>query len=191
MVENGSNLVAWEIRFGDTERTLLLYGYQNPTEALIALAKQITSDAQPGAAPASPTPVAPGGSGVPAADLSALYGAWLLTGSTEHPLSPGAPPVTLTLAADGSARIDVACKPAKKSTAPSMVTTYTATATTIDKASGSYKGACKAGADSDFVNQLSFLLGVTLSPGTWSVTGDTLTVTGGFGPVTFQRVTPP
>ena len=133
LVENGSNLVAWEIRFGKTERTLLLNGYTNQTEALVALAKQITADAQPGPAPAAPSPGAPGASG---ADLSALYGTWLLTGDDKVPEAESSPPVTVTLAPEGTLRIDVACKPAKKSKAPSLIKTYTATATTINSESG-------------------------------------------------------
>ena len=191
MVEGGSNLVAWETRFGTTERTLLLYGYTNPMDALIGLAKQIASGAEPGSAPLEPgVSVAPADSGLAAADVSALHGTWLLAGSDKMSVDASSPPITITLGADGTAVMQVSCKPAKKRKAPTITTSYTATASSMDVAQGTWNGSCK-GSDQDYVNGVSFLFAVTFTDGAWSVSGDTLTVTGDMGPVTFQQVTAP
>ncbi|MCY7419376.1 MAG: hypothetical protein LH650_12970, partial [Chloroflexi bacterium] len=52
---------------------------------------------------------------------------------------------------------------------------------------------CRKAADADFVSGLAFAWGLATSPGTWSVVGDTLTITSHNVPGTlvFQRITGP
>jgi hypothetical protein len=186
VTESGSNYVAWASRIGDTDRTLLLYGYERPFETLIALATLVASDATLGAAPATTAP------GSPSADAAALVGTWLVTGWSEGEL-PAKPPVTFTFDADGGVVVAVDCKPAKGSKKPVKRASYTATSDSLEIASGGWTGACRANADRDFLQTLGFVAGMAAGPGAWSLTGDTLSIEGSMAPgsLTLTRVAAP
>jgi hypothetical protein len=198
--QNGSGkkapwTIEWVLATGDPARTAKLSNGGGATKQLskkelVALARSVTLGETVGSAP-TPTPVA--GTG-PSAEAAALLGTWAFQEAT-HGTDTTAPPaglgVTANFAADGTMVVAVDCKPYKHKKAVAYPGTYTADATTVHVKYTNTTGACADSGLQDFLATLSILLGFSTQPGTWSVVGDTLTITG--GPqisLVFQRAVP-
>jgi hypothetical protein len=166
--------VAWAVTVGEVDRTLVLHSEGLTPDQLATLAHQVRSDATPGVAvPPSIGPVTPGSID------PAVVGDWILV----DPNAPPDPPVSWHLDADGTAVVTIECKPPKGKKPPTFRSSYTTDGSTIRIAQGSIKGSCKNGDYQGFMSGFAFTLGMsTLPSGTWSVSGDILTIDGDKAP---------
>jgi len=175
--------IQWVLTKGDPARVATLRNGAGGTSILskaqlIALAKTVTVD-EAAPASASPGPVV----SIPP-EAAALVGTWAFPGGDGSLALPDGLTVSLTFGSDGTVIADFACTPPKKKAPLSWSGTYTADATTLDVTwRRRFKGDCKDQAAQAYAAPFSFFLGLMTSPGAWSVSGDTLTLTGTEGPL--------
>ncbi len=159
-------------------------------QELITLAKTVSLGTTVEASP-SPTTAAV----AIAPEAAGLVGSWAFQGIAGGLELPPGLTVTLTFAADGTVVTDFGCKPPKKKQPLSWPGTFTADATTLDVTwAKKFKGACTGNDAYNYSQPFSFVMQLVTTPGSWSVTGDTLTLAGTSGPganakLPFQRVT--
>jgi hypothetical protein len=100
---------------------------------------------------------------------------------------PATPAITLALDTDGASVLTVECKPDKGNHPPTLSTPYTVDGSTIDIGVGTFSANCKDTDAQTLLQTYSFGGALATHPGTWSISADTLTITGHGQTVVFER----
>ncbi len=170
----------WVLADGDPSRVAALRNGEGGTRMLskrelTALAKDVTLGDTVASGPT------PGPAALPA-EAAPLFGSWTLLsvgGGEKSEVPPAGFGVIATFNADGTTLFAYDCVPPKKKKPLAYPGTYTADATTLHITWAKRTiGACKADDPTNWITKFGFMVGLATGSGTWSVVGDTLTITG-------------